>query len=100
MHAFPIHYISELTGGGLPPFALACFLALVGVLPWSAVLALMLLWYAAEVPLAYALGTPPSLRTPLFWVLRDVLLPVLWLGGWVIRDYTWRGRPIDAHSPG
>jgi ceramide glucosyltransferase len=63
------------------------------------VLALVVLWYAAEVPLAYALGAPPKWYAPLFWIMRDLLLPIIWVGGRVIGDYEWRGRAIDVRSP-
>jgi ceramide glucosyltransferase len=99
VHTFPIHYFSELSGGSLPALVLACGLAIAGLLPWAGVLALVVLWYAAEVPLAYALGAPPKWYAPLFWIMRDLLLPIIWVGGWVIGDYEWRGRAIDVRSP-
>ncbi len=87
----------EIVLGGLPAFVLACGLALAGVSPWTAVLALMILWYVAEIPLAYALGAPPKWHSPLFWIVRDLLMPALWVGGWTIRRFDWRGNAIDAH---
>jgi ceramide glucosyltransferase len=95
--AFPLSYTPEIVLGGLPAFVLACGLALAGVLPWTAVLALMVLWYVAEIPLAYALGAPPKWHSPLFWVVRDLLMPALWVGGCMIRSFDWRGNAIDAH---
>jgi hypothetical protein len=64
----------------------------------TGVVALMLLWYAAEVPLAYALGSPAKLGTPLFWIARDLLVPILWVGDWLVKDYSWRGRAVDVQT--
>jgi ceramide glucosyltransferase len=94
--SFPALYCAELPGGGLPPFVLACALASAGVLPWGGVLAMMLAWYGAEAALAYAFGWPLRLRSPLFWIARDLLLPVLWVRGWAVRRYDWRGHAVDV----
>jgi ceramide glucosyltransferase len=94
--SFPAVYCIELLAGGLPPLALACALASADVLPWGGVAALMLLWYGAEALLAYAYAWPLRLRTPLYWVARDLLLPVLWISGWTVRRYEWRGHAIEV----
>jgi hypothetical protein len=34
-------------------------------------------------------------------MLRDVLLPLLWIGGWVGRGFVWRGnemRPLESRG--
>jgi ceramide glucosyltransferase len=28
------------------------------------------------------------------WVIRDLLLPVLWLAAWVGNQFEWRGNPM------
>ena len=56
----------------------------------------MLLWYGAEALLAYAYAWPLRLRTPFYWMARDLLLPVLWISGWTVRRYQWRGRAIKV----
>jgi ceramide glucosyltransferase len=94
--SFPALYCVELLAGGLPPLALGCGLASAEVLPWSGVAALMLLWYGAEALLAYAYAWPLRLRAPLYWIARDLLLPLLWISGWTVRRYEWRGRAIEV----
>jgi ceramide glucosyltransferase len=37
-----------------------------------------------------------SVRSPLACLLRDVLLPLLWIGGWLGRDFVWRGNQMRA----
>jgi ceramide glucosyltransferase len=77
---------------------LAGWLATEGVLPWAGVLAMMLAWYGAEALLARAFGWPLRLRSPLFWVARDLLLPVLWLRAWTLKGYEWRGSAVDVRA--
>ena len=96
--SFPGLYCAELPAGGLPPFLLGCLLAGVDALAWGGVAAMMLVWYGAEALLAWAFGWPLRLRSPLFWVARDLLLPALWLRGWAVRRYEWRGHAIDIRS--
>jgi ceramide glucosyltransferase len=96
--SFPALYCAELPAGGLPPFVLGCGLASADALPWGGVAALMPVWYGAEALLAHVLGWPLRLRSPLFWIVRDLLLPVLWVRGWAVRRYEWRGHAIDLRS--
>jgi hypothetical protein len=45
-------------------------------------------------------GTPRQCNgaTPLFWIARDLVVPILWVGGWLVKDYSWRGRAVDVHT--
>jgi ceramide glucosyltransferase len=93
--SFPGFFCAELPAGGAFPFLLAGCLAATGVLPWAGVLGLTLAWYAAEALLARAFGWPLRARSPLFWIARDLLLPVLWIQAWAANGYEWRGNSID-----
>jgi ceramide glucosyltransferase len=94
--SFPGFFCAELPAGGAYPFVLAGWLATEGVLPWAAVVTMMLAWYGAEAVLARAFGWPLRLRSPLFWIVRDLLLPVLWFCAWALRGYEWRGHTVDV----
>ena len=59
---------------------------------------MMLAWYGAEALLARAFGWPLRLRSPLFWIARDLLLPVLWVRAWTLKGYDWRGAAVDARA--
>ena len=59
---------------------------------------MMLAWYGAEALLARAFGWPLRLRSPLFWIARDLLLPVLWARAWTLKGYDWRGAAVDARA--
>ena len=53
------------------------------------------LWYGAEMALAQAAGWHLSALSPLIAVLRDLLLPWLWLDGLVGTDFVWRGNAMS-----
>jgi ceramide glucosyltransferase len=93
--SFPGFFCAELPAGGVFPCLLAGGLAAEGSLPWAGVVSLMLAWYGAEALLARAFGWPLRIRSPLFWIARDLLLPVLWVQAWVAHGYEWRGNPVD-----
>jgi ceramide glucosyltransferase len=97
--SFPAFFCAELPAGGLFPALLAAWLVIAGVLPWPAALALMVAWYGGEALLAHAFGWPLNLRSPLFWLVRDLLLPVLWAQAWSVRRYEWRGNAVDVRAP-
>jgi ceramide glucosyltransferase len=94
--SFPGCFCAELPAGGVLPCLCACWLATAGILPWPGVVALMLAWYGAEALLARAFGWPLRVRAPLFWVTRDLLLPVLWTRAWTVKGYQWRGHAVDV----
>jgi ceramide glucosyltransferase len=97
--SFPGSFCAELPGGGVFPFLLGGWLAAEGILPGAGIVALALAWYGAEALLARAFGWPLRVRSPLFWVARDLLLPVLWTRAWAVKDYEWRGTAVDV-APG
>ena len=49
-------------------------------------------WFACEAWLAAAVGWPLSWRSPLLWMLRELLLPVLVLQAWLGKSLSWRGN--------
>jgi ceramide glucosyltransferase len=96
--SFPVCYFPELlTGAPLP--LLACWLvaASADIPPAAAVLALAALWYGGEAALAHAARWHLSALSPLAFLLRDLLLPVLWVNGWR-RQFVWRGNAMRAGS--
>jgi ceramide glucosyltransferase len=52
--------------------------------------------YGAEAILAAVAGWPLSWRSPAALLVRDVILPFLWAGGWSGRNVTWRGNDMDV----
>jgi ceramide glucosyltransferase len=94
---FQIFYAPEILTGSLLPI-------LVGVAaapgfdidPLSAFFVLGAIWFGAEAVLARVARWHLSVLSPLSWVLRDVLLPVLWLEGWAGDTFVWRGNDMSV----
>ena len=64
-------------------------------LPLAGIGALFLaLWYGLEAVATGVAGWRLSRRSLLVWVLRDALLPVLFIAAWAGKDFEWRGNPM------
>jgi ceramide glucosyltransferase len=92
--SFRNYYAVEILSGGVGPLlALAWVLAAIDW-PVAGVVALATIWYGAEAALAGMAGWHLTVRSPLAWILRDILLPPIWIGGWVGRGFVWRGNQM------
>ena len=78
------------------PLALAAYVVAALGLPLTSALVPVGIWYGAEAALSYSAGWHLAWRTPLAWMLRDLLLPVLWILGWLGSGVTWRGHHIST----
>jgi ceramide glucosyltransferase len=99
--SFKIYFMPEILAGGAWPLAAAAFAAAQSDLSFAGVPALAALWYGCEAILAWTAGWHLSVRSPLAWVLRDLLLPAIWFNGWCGRTFVWRGnemRPVESFS--
>lgn len=92
--SFPHWFALEILTGGLLPLLAAVTLWLMGELPGLAVAGLGLAWYGGEALLARAAGWPLGWRWPLVHLLRDLLLPAVWLSGWAGAGFVWRGNAM------
>lgn len=91
---FPALFLLEiLLGPWVPGLALS---ALAG---WGALPVLLLAWYGLEWLLSRAYGWPAHGADLLAAVLRDLMLPALWLATWRRRGFVWRGTGM-AMPPG
>ena len=95
--SFPLFFLPEVLTGGVPAILCAAYAADVWDLePIAAASGLALIWYGAEAAVAAGAGWHLSWRSPLAWVLRDALLPLLWTTAWLGRGFTWRGTDMQA----
>ena len=94
--SFKRYYALEILSGGIGPLLAAAYVLAASGLPLGGVAVVAALWYGAEAALARAAGWHLSVRSPLAFMLRDVLLPLLWIGGWLGRDFVWRGNQMRA----
>jgi ceramide glucosyltransferase len=86
----------EALAGGAVPLALAAYVVVALELPLLSVLMPLVIWYGAEAVLAWIAGWHLSWRSPLAWMLRDLLLPLLWILGWLGTGVVWRGHHIST----
>ncbi len=94
---FPLYFMPEILTTSLLTFAAAAVAAPdLGVSVASSVILAAAAWYGAEAILAFAAGWPLSWRSPLAWVVRDCLLPVLWARGWTGQNVVWRGNAMNV----
>jgi len=100
---FPLMFVPELLPGAFFPFIALMAVAAqteIGMAETSGLaVAFLALWLGAEAALARVAGWHWSIRTALACVLRDILLPLLWIDAWLGSGFTWRGtemRPREA----
>lgn len=89
-------YLPEIVSGGLFPILTAIALAVVGLFSWPAVAAYALGWYALEALLCAIGRWPLRPMSVLSWLVRDALIPVLWVGGWIGNSFEWRGNVMTV----
>ena len=92
--SFKRYYVLEILSGGIGPLLAAAYVLAASGLPVGGVIAVAAVWYGAEAALARAAGWHLSIRSPLAFVVRDALLPLLWIGGWLGRGFVWRGNQM------
>lgn len=98
--AFPSHYSAEVLLGALPPLVVLGLVVSwldMDFLPLA--LAHLAVWYGAEAVLARTMGWRWTLATLPASIVRDALLPAIWLRGWQRTRYVWRGNVIDTRNP-
>ena len=89
---FPALYAAEILSGPVIPLMLTVFAGVGPELP----VAFALLWYGGEFILARLAGWPHGLRDVASWAMRDVMLPVLYVMGWLGSGFEWRGNAVVA----
>lgn len=94
---FPLFYAPEiLSGCSLPAAAAVVAATAFDVDPLIALAGLLSVWMGAEVLLARVAGWHLRWHSPFAWLLRDALLPVLWVEGWLGDTFVWRGNDMSV----
>jgi len=85
-----------IVGSFFPALALALAAPAFGLDPVAAIIAMLALWVGAELALAHCAGWRVSARLIPALLLRDLLLPALWIGAWLGDGFVWRGTAMVA----
>jgi ceramide glucosyltransferase len=96
---FPLYHLPELfCGSCFPTIAAvyAAFAAGLNVIP--IVVILWFVWFSAEMLLAYVAGWYRSRRMFFADLIRDLMLPILWIDSWLADDFVWRGNNMSVSS--
>jgi len=95
--SFPHLYAPEIFCGLLWPLVACAVAATEAGLPLlPSLTACAALWYGTEMALARGAGWPAPLAYPLHAAIRDLMLPALWVYGWVGSSFVWRGNAMSA----
>jgi ceramide glucosyltransferase len=95
--SFFLYFLPESISGGAPPIiALAVAAPALDLPPALSVLVFAVLWYGCETLLAAVAGWHVSLRYPVFCLLRDLLLPALFVGALRGDEFVWRGNEMQV----
>lgn len=98
---FPGWFALEPLTSSMAPLVLAVLAApAFDVEPEIAVGALAVLWFGAEALLARIGGWHLSWCSPLAWLLRDLLIPLIWLRAWTLNAYQWGGHKVAWRAGG
>ena len=94
---FPLFFVPEILGGAVLPLSAAGYAAHgAGLSVAGIVAALALAWYGLETALVWAVRWHLSPLFPFYAMLRDLLLPGLWIDGWIGTDFVWRGNAMSV----
>jgi ceramide glucosyltransferase len=94
---FPLYFLPEAFGGAVLPLTAAGIAAHGAGLPAGATVAgLAAGWYGLETLLVWAAGWHFTPLFPLHAATRDLLLPALWIDGWIGTDFVWRGNAMSV----
>ena len=81
--------------GVLPPLLLALAAALLGGLaPAPAILLVLAAVYLPEIGLAFAKGWRLSVWSIPAMIVRDIMMPAIWLRAWLGGTIDWRGNTM------
>ena len=97
--AFPAYFIPEFMNGSFMPVVLGAYATLqfegYVALTTGAILAGI---YGAEMALARVCGWPLDWRMPFAMLIRDALLPVMFVDACLFDDFVWHGNAMTARE--
>ena len=89
-------YAAEIVNGGVLPIGCAIGLAIAGAAPVAFPVAFAAGWYGLETMLIPIARWPLTWRMPAAMILRDLLLPFVWVAGLFGNRFDWRGNAMTV----
>jgi len=95
--SFPLYFAPEILSGAVAPLLAILFLAWqFDVTLLGSALLFLLLWYGAEMMLLVKAGWHVSRHSLFCAILRDLMLPALYVNAWGGSRFEWRGHDMRA----
>lgn len=95
--SFAGYFAPEIFTGVVPAAMVLVWLAdMIGADLSLATAAFLSAWYLPEAMLTRSAGWHFSRWTPLAWVARDCLIPVIWIAAWLGDEFSWRGTAMTV----
>jgi ceramide glucosyltransferase len=92
---FPLFFAPEILTGAAAPLLFALVAAAsIGFSSWPTAVLVLTAFYLPECALAWAKGWYLSPRMPLAMMARDVIVPAMWIRGWLGGSVDWRGNAM------
>jgi ceramide glucosyltransferase len=96
---FPFFYAPEIFAGAALPCIAAAYAAInFDVSVTAAIFCVALAWYVPETLLTRSLKWHVSWRLPFLFLLRDLMLPILYIDAWCIDNFVWRGNEMTVRE--
>ena len=96
---FPFFYAPEIFAGAALPSIAAAYAAInFDVSVTTTVFCVALAWYIPEILLTRSLKWHTSWRLPFLFLLRDLMLPILYIDAWCIDNFVWRGNEMTVRE--
>jgi len=96
---FPLHYAPEIFAGAALPMIAATYASfLLDVNIAAALATVIILWYLPEALFARAERWYFSWRLPFLFLLRDLMLPIVYIDAWLVDDFVWRGNAMTMRE--
>jgi ceramide glucosyltransferase len=97
--SFPLLYAPEVLAGSLLPILAGAYAARdFGFEPWTAALLIAAAWHLPETFANWRLRWPTSPLSPLAYLARDMIFPVIWIDGWLGDDFVWMGNSMTVRE--
>ncbi|WP_131116262.1 ceramide glucosyltransferase [Lichenihabitans psoromatis] len=94
---FPMFFLPEILSGSLLSLLAGAYAAWAnGYDPILAGLLVWVIWLAAEVQLALSAGWRFTWTSPFAWMIRDLMLPLIFVSALAADDFVWRGNEMDV----